>query len=63
MTWHLLFEEVKVQRVVQELLHSTTYLVSTHPENQAWFFQNIEECTPAMNDAIDVLEQVYQQYN
>ena len=62
-TWHLLFEEVKVQRVVQELLHSTTYLVSTHPENQAWFFQNIEECTPAMNDAIDVLEQVYQQYN
>ena len=62
-TWHLLFEEVKVQRVVQELLHSTTYLVSTHPENQAWFFQNIEESTPAMNDAIDVLEQVYQQYN
>ena len=62
-TWHLLFEEVKVQRVVQELLHSTTYLVSTHPENQAWFFQNMEECTPAMNDAIDVLEQVYQQYN
>ena len=62
-TWHLLFEEVKVQRVVQELLHSTTYLVSTHPENQAWFFQNMEACTPAMNDAIDVLEQVYQQYN
>ena len=28
----LLFDQV--QRVVQELLHSTTYLVATHPDNQ-----------------------------
>ena len=74
------------------MLHSTTYLVATHPDNQvttvtttiiatitttsvtiiittthtdnqAWFFNNVEDCSTAMNDAIDVLDQVYQQYN
>ena len=63
LSWSIIFEEAMVEGVVKELFFSSVYLVQNYEDDHSWFFEKIEQEGERLGEAMNALDQVYQQYD